>query len=87
MWVNSWFQFVVICTPSFFLHSSVAFDSLLLEWNQDTVWNMDKLSISELCEVIKQNQKRSHSVSIWKHELAELDAQTLQAFPKVSPGY
>lgn len=55
--MNCWFQFVVICTPGFFLQSSVAFDSLLLEWNQNTVRNMDKLSISELSEVIKQNQK------------------------------
>lgn len=74
-------QFVAICTSVFFLHGSAAFDSLMLEQNQNTVWNMDKLSTSDLSEVIIQNQNTSHKISIWKHELAELDAQTLSSLP------
>lgn len=79
--MDSSFPFVVICNPKFFLHSSVAFDSLLLEWNQNTVQNMVELSISEVSEVIKQTQKTSHRISIWKNNLAELDAETLSSLP------
>lgn len=72
-------QFVVICSSVFFLHRSAAFDSLMLAQNQNTVRNMDKPSTSDLSEVIKQNQKTSHKIFFWKHELAELDTQTLSS--------
>lgn len=79
--MDSWFLFVVICNPNFFLHSSVAFDSLLLEWNQNTVQNMVELPISEVSEVIKQTQRTSRRISIWKNNLAKLDAETLSSLP------